>query len=284
MYHRNYRNRSSIKSEFSPSLRKASTPNYYQRKGRTIQQSPLNLRNVPTEMMSRKKLDKLYRTLVQYKYQFPTRPLPSNINIQPFLIKIPQQTAEMFSGNNSKFGTLQLYQLSLSTLRTNYPEIVDLYQWEFQLLSIQFYRILNTGPFDENKQYFINWNSNLLQAGNYQIFIKSVDIAYNDYFSAAPIEERPSGINQDTGNVIVRGEALAVSAGGTAVTRTNNLQSNDNNIIDNGQYPFIDTNALPDDLYYGELEFVRSSGMQEDEYSDGLRLRLYVLCIPRIES
>lgn len=54
MYRKNYRYKSSISSKFSPSLRKANTPNYYQMKGRIIQQTPLNMRNVPTEIMSRK--------------------------------------------------------------------------------------------------------------------------------------------------------------------------------------------------------------------------------------
>ena len=282
MYRRNYRNRSSIKSEFSPSLRKASTPNYYQRKGRTIQQTPLSLCNIPTETMTRKKLDKLYQLLVQYKYQFPERPLPS-IGILPFMINTDLHMYEMFPSvegeRNYHFGGTELNTLALSLLQSSYPAIVNLYNWHFQLLNIQF--LSQEGlTIDNNKQYFINWNSNLLSDNNFQIFIKSIDIGILSSLVSIPIEARPNGVNSETGNVIIRTDRVSVTPSGKFSTiSTSNLQTNDNNISDNAQYPFIDTRSGEFGLYHGELEFVPSTGIEEGGLG-AIISRLYILCIP----
>lgn len=60
--------RQAYKTLFSPTLRKANSPNYYQRKGRTIQQTPLHMSDIPTHVISRKYLDQMYQTLKSYKY------------------------------------------------------------------------------------------------------------------------------------------------------------------------------------------------------------------------
>lgn len=281
MYRRNYRSKSSIKSEFSPSLRKASTPNYYQRKGRTLQQSPLYLKNIPTEIMTRKKLEKLYRILVQYKYQFPGRPI--SIPIQPFTINTIQSMYLLFPEieqgvRNYHFDNQALLALASSNLSSSYPEIFNSYLWTFQLLNIQF-QPYTTPTIDDNRQYFINWNSNLLLNSPYQILIKSVNTGVLNTARAAPIEIRPNGVNSETGNVILRAERVSVTSGGLFTVSANNIPSNDNNILDNAQYPFMDTGAGESDLYHGELEFVPSTGLPEGD-AGGLRLLLYILCIP----
>lgn len=63
-----------IKDIYSPSLYKATAPNYYQQKGRVIQQSPRIIREPPTELMTVKKLDKMYQKLLKYKYPIPPPP------------------------------------------------------------------------------------------------------------------------------------------------------------------------------------------------------------------
>lgn len=50
---------------------KANTPNYYQQKGRVIQQSPRLIQDSPNVMISKNILDKYYQTLIEYKYPIP---------------------------------------------------------------------------------------------------------------------------------------------------------------------------------------------------------------------
>ena len=44
-YRKPYTSRSYTKAVYSPSMYKANYPNYFQQKGRVIQQSPINIRN-----------------------------------------------------------------------------------------------------------------------------------------------------------------------------------------------------------------------------------------------
>lgn len=179
---------------------------------------------------------------------------------------------------NYHFGSASLNNLANSFLQSSYSQIFNLYSWTFQLINIQFSSIYGFAT-DSNKQYFINWSSNLLSNNTYQILIKSVDVGINSSMFASPLGLRPSGINQETGNVIIRTERVTVSSGGNLNVSVNTLQSNDSNILDNAQYPYIDTSSGLDDLYYGELEFVPSTGMEEGDIS-ALQARLYILCIP----
>lgn len=59
---------------FSPSSVNGCDPNYYQMKGRIIQQTPYYMHNPETEMITAKKLDKMYKTLIKYKYNIPRPP------------------------------------------------------------------------------------------------------------------------------------------------------------------------------------------------------------------
>ena len=279
-----YNNRSlrRIKSEFNPTVPKANTPNYTQRKGRTIQTSPLFLRPAPTEIMTRKKLEKMYKTLLLYKFKFPGS-TPSNVPFQPFMIYESKYAYQLFPESegirNYHFGKNELGNLAFNHILSNYPEIANLYRWHFQLLMIQFINGQDTN-IDANLQYFINWNTNLIAGTHqYQIFIKSVNAAITTNFKPVPIEARPNGYSQ-AGDVIIRAERISIGANGNALLSSNNLQSSDFVITDNAQYPYIDTRAEPSDLTYGELEFAISTGMSEGSVSQNLVLRLFILCIP----
>ena len=71
-YPRKYRKRGyNIKDIYSPSLYKANRPNYYQQKGRVLQQSPRMMFNSPNVMISKTVLDNYYQTLLNYKYPIP---------------------------------------------------------------------------------------------------------------------------------------------------------------------------------------------------------------------
>lgn len=280
-YPKKYRKYSyNLKDIYSPSLYKTTTPNYFQQKGRVIQQSPRIIQNSPTIMMTTKKLDKMYKTLLKYKYQFPDKPLPQ---IQPFIISINEFIYNLFPqgdlGRNYRFGSPDLLALSNYTLRINYPELNNMYNFAFKLVQIQFNHVNTNATIDNGIQYFINWNTNLLDQGYNQIFIKSVDNGIVDNFFPAPISNKPNGYSSQTGNVIIKSERLSITNAYYSIS-SNNMESNDTVIPDTGYYPYIDTEAPAGGLYDSNLEFVPSTGMGEGDISEYLQAKLYILCIP----
>ena len=85
-YPRKYRKkRYNIKDIYSPSLYKANYPNYYQQKGRVLQQSPRLMFNAPINMLSSQKLQDMYDTLVKYKFKFPSQPQETQLLQHTFL-------------------------------------------------------------------------------------------------------------------------------------------------------------------------------------------------------
>ena len=161
-----------VKNEYSPSMKKASTPNYYQRKGRIIQQTPLNLFNPPTEMMTKKKLDNYYKTLLKYKYDLPTIPVPIPTLPDPFMMEYNLSIGAIFPGDTTSshsFGNAELLAfMSTQTL----PALVAGYHYRFLLIGLG---ITTSANAQNTAQFFIQWYSHLIsgvsQLNSYQIFI-----------------------------------------------------------------------------------------------------------------
>ena len=254
--YRNYFSSYSIKDEFSPSLKKASTPNYYQRKGRIIQQSPLRIRNSDTTMMTSKKLDKMYQTLLQYKYKFPSSP---NINLPVFsFIRQTGFTALFYQ--NTTFDQTRLKAMGDEFMYSAYRYIYDNYNLTYALSVIQF----NAPPgIDANSQYHLDWSSNLLANSPQQLFIKSVDTALNNSnINSTEVHIRSPVQSQNR----LSYTRFAVTSGGGINSSNQLVNCNDPDQSDNGSYPFMDTAFNSDGLYYGSLEYVQNSGNLSQGY------------------
>ena len=270
MYRKGYRYRSSVKSEFSPSLRKASTPNYYQRKGRTIQQSPLYMYNAPTTVISRKYLDKLYKLLKDYKYPLSPSPSPTPVNLpDPFVYNIEKSIGELFPGTNTESHQFTAADLTALMADQNTPNLPTGYHYRYQLIGLGFYCTNNS---QGTAQFFIDWYSNLiggvLSINSFSIFIKSVDTA----FVNVPYRQIFAAPN---GNQIQITRAATASGGSVSVTYQN-VGNKDPDPSDNGNYPLIDTDAGEHDLYYGYLKINPTNYY----YNNSPSFILNVVCIP----
>lgn len=244
-------------------------PSYYQQKGRSIQPKISRMYNPPMEMPSTQSLHRMYNTLVQYKYKFPS----STGNIpEPFILTSFQNFASMFPGEpteSHKFGSEEL--LTIMNAIQNKPVLPSGYHYNYQLIKIGMYN--DYGPAQENKQFTIDWYSNLiagqLSINNISIFVKSVDASIST-FSYKELY-LSSNSNQIT---YIR---AAVTGGGSINITQPNVGNNDPDPTDNYSYPYIDTDSGENALYYGYLQINPQTGYEQP---GAIRFVLNVLCIP----
>ena len=255
-----------IKSEFSPSLRKANYPNYYQRKGRTIQQTPLLIQDLPTELLSRKKLDKLYRTLVRYKYPIPVPPLSYPIQFTEtitFYFDIFKEANEYTYHQSDFKQAMDQYMLTDHSTLSNYT-------FSYQLFSIRFFTPNSAVDFDTDVLGTLTWQSSL---NNYQpvnILTKQYQVALSSNSRSNFVRLRPQRINSSTQTVEAWYYQIRVTQGGSLSSVTSTLITLDGDIGDNGDYPLMDTSQ--DD--YGILDLTYDN--TENQFS-ALRMSWEVL-------
>lgn len=146
---KNYRNRL-----FAPSMKKANIPNYYQMKGRIIQQSPSNIQNSASELITREKLKKMYDTLIRFKYPgvgtTPFDPTPFT-----FFFYTPAITFNNL-GDHTDFNELYFQNLVDATEK---PALPSGYTYAFDVIGIKF----GAGPVtNDASQFNFTWNNNLI--------------------------------------------------------------------------------------------------------------------------
>ena len=252
---------------FSPSMRKAIKPNYYQMKGRVLQQSPLFVNNIPTQMISRPYLDKLYRILKDYKYPIPSPIIPSLDNI----------TVILDNSLGAYFNQyLEEYQFGPEELKTAMshiakPKLPHDYHYEYKVLMYGFYS--QEAGTQANCQFHIDWHTNLIPGDAIppSLFTKSLDtpIAQTSMSLAAP---RPASANHMG---ITR---YLVVSGGSIQQSNTTILSTDDDPWDQAYYPIVDTAAAGTELYFGYLDLVTNSG--EVAFFDAFHMILSVVCTP----
>lgn len=255
-----------IKNEFSPAMYKANTPNHTQRKGRILQQSPLFMQEVPTEMITRKTLEKMYRMLIEYKY-IPRNYMSGGYNPIPIL--------NDFSND--------VLQAGLDLTPDDIHNLVNNKQWQtnnrvphlparsyYRCQVVSFYWRSKTGQ--QDMQYSIKWESNLMkvegQINQADIVIKSLDTALG-YNQTLAVNVFPIAANQ-----LSCLQAYVVSGGRFAV-RSVNKNTNDASIEDNPYYCFIDTKFRDseNDQMYGKFVFT-------GDFPDDVFFQLQFILIP----
>lgn len=267
--HRKY-HKYNIKDIYSPSLYKAPRPNYYQMKGRVLQQTPAYMHEPPVDLMSWPKMNEMYNKLVQYKFPFPSPQFP----VQPFIINDYWFGRYLFTQENpvltrERFkGFMDEYMLSkFGDLFTQFPN------WQYQL----FYFQLSNKTADtmmENVQFHIDWSSRLIpQNSPYQVVLKTINNPMQATYTTPSVFVQPYSTTQ------LKVYKLTFVNSGAANQGNSNLNSADSNPTDQGFYPIIDTAAKDSDLYASQLEWVG-----ETYPTDFPNLRFYfdVLCQPII--
>ena len=248
---------------------KYNIPTINQQKGRTIQPQLSRLYNPPMEMPSTQSLQRMYNTLVQYKYKFPTPPVQIP---EPFVLNVTKRMNDLFPGDGTesvKFEGSDLF-LIMDAI-DNKPALPSGYHYNYQLQTIGFYNDYYNQ--DLNNQYTIDWYSNLIQGqlsiNSVSIFIKSVDAAIinNGYYE---LYSAPNG-NQ------IRYYRIAISGGGNPIVNYNVVGNNDPDPTDNYTYPYIDTDSHENALYYGYLQI---NPLPTYANTNSNNFVLHVLCIP----
>lgn len=165
-----YRNRL-----FAPSITKVNKPNYYQMKGRIIQQTPLNIKEPPTQLITKRVLDKYYKILKDYKYPIPM-PLPPSYDQMNFSFRTPSLT---FVNIPDTINLEYLYNNYVQAKYAELPVAPDGYVYNFQLTSINFGYQLSI--IEDQSNYSFTWNSNLSQ-NPIALLVKSVNSTINSTF------------------------------------------------------------------------------------------------------
>lgn len=248
---------------------KYNIPTYYQQKGRTIQPSLSRLYNPPMEMPSTQSLQRMYNTLLKYKFKFPDPPVQIP---EPFILSVTKSMNQLFPGDGSesvKFEGSDLF-LMMEAI-DNKPVLPSGYHYNYQLQTLGFYAEFYGQ--DANNQYTIDWYSNLIQGqlsiNSVSIFIKSVDasVINSGYYE---IYSTPNG-NQ------IRYYRIAISGGGTPIQNFTTIANNDPDPTDNYTYPLIDTDSHTNSLYYGYLQI---NPLPTYANINTNNFVLHVLCIP----
>ena len=223
------------------------------------------------DMPSTQSLKRMYNTLVQYKYKFPNQPGPVPGQIpDPFIINVEKQIRDLFPGINTQsqqFNSADL--ISIMENVPNKPILPDGYHYRYQLLNIGFWVLDNVGL---NQQFNIDWYSNLIQGvltlNNVSIFMKTIDTA----MLMTPYGELY--VSPGENNIIY--QRAYVSSGGAVYINHPNVSSNDPDPTDQHNYPYIDTEAGENDLYYGYLQINPTNSFP----TSGVTFYLYVMCVP----
>lgn len=252
---------------------KFNIPSYYQKKGRTIQPSLSRLYNPPMEMPSTQSLNRMYNTLVQYKYKFPNQPGPAPVVIpQPFILTQEMAIIDLFPGDGTESVKFENADLILLMEAIDKPILPNGYHYNYQLIKIGYFNDVNGQA--SQKQFTIDWYSNLingqLSINSVSLFIKSVDtginlISYRELFAS------PYGENQ------IQYTRLAITAGGGVTITYPTVGNNDPDPTDNYTYPLMDTDSGENALYYGYLQV---NPLPAYNTNNNKHFVLHILCIP----
>lgn len=266
---RQYYKKKNINRKFSPAVYKNNIPTYYQQKGRIIQTSPLHLYSVPRQLPSSETLKEMYETLIKVNYPNvgPQPTPPPSLPLQPYVSQFSLNSQQCYALENHKITPLMLEYL-VETYG-NLTPLPEGWAYRFELFTISMsHRIPQNST--SIAQYHIDLCNPILSNMNnpVQIVIKSVTTSGGTTgVSAAwlcsfiPIEENYGRIPRctySTGSITVSNLTLA---------------TNDSEVNDNGWYPIISSDGLPENNY---LDFVLNSG----EFPPELLLLFTVLCTP----
>lgn len=244
---------------FAPSLKKAPAPNYYQMKGRILQQTPRILKEPPTELMTRSKLDKMYDTLKQYKYNFP---LPFDPSLFVFYSVSNQITLDSL-GESIDFD-IDYFQLVVNSIPK--PAAPDGYHYNFDVINMLFYKDQNVRT--DTSHFDFNWQSSLLTPGQVSLITKQVDSTItNDLYSTLQC------VPYSTNKCLVTRFAFTASGINVTFSRQSTV---DTQINDDGYYSFV-TSDPQSETYGSKISYVRRVNSDLlNEYKIQFKILIYL--------
>lgn len=232
---------------FAPSMKKANMPNYYQMKGRIIQQTPALIKEPPTKLITRKDLDEYYQTLIKFKY--PVGP-PFDPTLYTFygvtdLLRLDQLL-------NSEDFNEEYFQRFVDTLAK--PDAPRGYKYVFDVIGMLF----TVEPNDDGVGRFdFVWQSNLLTSGLVNIIDKQVGSTIEDTVYAniqcIPYTATKCMINR-----------VAFTSSNVNIT-SSRQNTNDSSIRDDGYYPLVTSNVTQE-TYGSHITFEKTQLSSYEHY------------------
>lgn len=262
-----YNYKKSQNKYFSPYKLNEQVPNYYQKKGRIIQKTPLYLTDDRDEIITKKILDKYYRILKNFNYPALRIPQPPPTPPPPF---DPSDFTFFLHTNNVTFDNLPSY-IDVQWLK---EQIIDEYvshlpnpptgfSYAFDLISLNFHRDLISGT--DTSRFSFTWNS-AFATQPISIISKTLDTTSNTSFTGL-ILSVPNGANS------MRHSQIAYTAT-DIIYRFSIKATNDPSPNDDGFYPLITSN--PDqETYTARIDVENSVFDQRNTVS--FNLSLYVV-------
>lgn len=261
---RRYYKRRSLKyyrnNLFAPSLKKAPLPNYYQMKGRIIQQSPAYIKNSDTQLMTQDKLQELYNTLVKFKY--PMLPAFDPSGYLFYYVTEPYQLNTL--GEEFDFD-MTFFQTLVGSLEKPAPP--SGYHYSFDVISILFRTTGYESQVDASRFNF-NWETDLLTSRQLAIITKTLNsselAAYTAILQAIPYQSEKCYVSR-------------IAFTNSTMTLTNSLQNTtDENINDDGYYPFV-TSDSSSETYGSKISYTRTvDDYRLHYYTIRFKLLIYV--------
>lgn len=227
----NYRYR--IQKYYAPTIQKSPIPNYYQKKGRILQVSPLRLVNENTNLINQKLLDRYYQTLVKYKYPFPDTPIPPSpqppIDISQYTYFIHTDYVQL-SALPEIIDNEYIFNTYVSSTLETLPPAPTGFEYYFDLISITYAHTSSNQS--DNSNFSLSWSTPLAQQ-THNLITKTLTGTYNttDYYHIMAFP--------GASNYVFYSQASYTQ---TSINyRMANFGSPDANINDDGIYPLLST-------------------------------------------
>lgn len=262
---------------FAPSLKKANDPNYYQMKGRILQQSPRDIKEPPTELITRSKLDKMYQTLQLYKYPIPQPIIPDISNFSTVVSKrfTLYELITTYGGQGRSF-VINPEWLSTEVIgNINLPLAPEGYTWHFALTNIIYTRDnMPTLSSNDTNRYLLVWDGPFLVTGDppmqtyKNLITQSLDMAPTTKREHTIYVVPGPDINQCRCNIITYTQSTVNSSLSTSATI-------DSNITDNGYY-YLVTND-PEYPTFNQKLTLSQTAVGLNDYFKGTHLAFNVL-------
>ena len=244
--------KSKIKQVYSPSIPSAPMPNYYQQKGRVIQQSPRVMVDPPTKMISYDDLKKMYNQLIRYKFPMPfyqqNFTFQFQTTLQNFLLKYPSTTM-----TPERFDDFCQDVIS----QTN-PALFGSKIYRFRLMGFQLAN-LTGATIQGNWQFKIQWITNMLS--------DPLDIVHTDYNMDLPnnyispicnvTTYRPTDPDNNICDLYLQ---RLTNTSARPITDINIIVSNATINLFLPRVPLIVTRIGENNLYYSEIKYTHVQG------------------------
>ena len=164
-YRKYYSSKSYRNRLFAPSLLKANKPNYYQMKGRIIQQSPRNIADTKTDVITRNYLDNAYQLLKDYKY-----PMAGNIDFSQYTYYFETLSISLDQIPNNAELHNQFFQEIVEDSTAARPPAPEGYHYDWDVINMIFHANQITST--DNSIFRLIWHSSLLTDGTLNLITK----------------------------------------------------------------------------------------------------------------